>query len=276
MSVQKRGNRKGYYNNRGNPNFRTNIDFGARGFFFTVDGTNQERRAVREVYNLYDSTKEAEVKDVEIEEEKPNKDAADELEAACQESTSESKNERGNAANKNLRQVPTNVRNCLFFQTEMSADDIYALNDQIVEKCQQNTMCRFVARCIPVEDCAPTELVHLAGSLEKLIHRHFVQNWKDEKPPTYALEFKARNNDQLTRQDVLSVLDERMKCLSPFSRVNLNAPDLTILVNILHKNVLLSCVRGYFAKRKFSVRPPTEKSVEEKAEPNGDATTTSN
>lgn len=46
--------------------------------------------------------------------------------------------------------------------------------------------------------------------MERLIHSHFVEHWKDEKQPTYALEFKARNNTQLAKQDVLTVIDERV------------------------------------------------------------------
>lgn len=43
--------------------------------------------------------------------------------------------------------------------------------------------------------------------------------------------------------------------MAPLARVNLTAPDLSILVNVLHKNVLLSCVRNYQQKRKYATRP---------------------
>lgn len=96
-------------------------------------------------------------------------------------------------------------------------------------------------------------------ALERLVHHHFVETWKGDNAPTYALEFKTRNNTSFTQKDILEVLDDLIKCLSPLSRVNLSKPDLTILVNVLNRNVLFSCVRNYQSKRKFSVRPPQEK-----------------
>ncbi|KAI6217848.1 THUMP domain-containing protein 1 [Aphelenchoides fujianensis] len=100
--------------------------------------------------------------------------------------------------------------------------------------------------------------------MEKLIHRHFVQQWTGEQPPTYALEFKSRNNDQLNRQDVLNVLDDQIKRVAPLARVNLTTPDLTVLVNVLHKNVLISCVRKY-NERRNSEQPADEQEGEKAA-----------
>jgi tRNA(Ser,Leu) C12 N-acetylase TAN1 len=105
--------------------------------------------------------------------------------------------------------------------------------------------------------------------LERLIHFHFVETWKGDKAPTYALECKARNNDSLTQKDVLPVLDELIKSLTPLSRVNLSSPDLSLLVNVLQRNVFLSCVRGYHSRRKFSTRKSVDDQSKVKHELSG-------
>jgi hypothetical protein len=96
----------------------------------------------------------------------------------------------------------------LFFQSQLPNSEIYLSADKIIDKCQANNFCRFVARLIPVENITGTDSAMLMKDLERLIHYHFVDNWKDDKAPTYALEFKVRNNESIKQKDILHVLDE--------------------------------------------------------------------
>ncbi|KAI6190263.1 hypothetical protein M3Y97_00098400 [Aphelenchoides bicaudatus] len=196
------------YGNRQQTNYRTQIDFGVRGFFVTVDGGNMvEKSAVREVYNLFDTLIEQNSKPVDESKTESVVDASDELAAACADvKSASSQNNKG--SQHRLRQIPTNVRNCLFFQTELPIVELYAAADKIVDNCQITNSCRFIARFIPVELTTGTELNHLMKDLERLIHYHFVETWKGTASPTYALEFKARNNDSLGQKDVLNLLDD--------------------------------------------------------------------
>jgi hypothetical protein len=102
-----RGGSRGGGGNWGNrsskpANYRTQIDFGSRGFFFTVEGTANEKPAVREVYNLFDACKTIE-SDKIVPEKSDDKDAADELAAMCAEVSEESGGPSG--SNQRLRQV---------------------------------------------------------------------------------------------------------------------------------------------------------------------------
>jgi hypothetical protein len=98
-------NRGKNYGNR-QANYRSLIDFGARGFFVTSDGNNQEKPAVREFYNLFDSCYVTEPKEVESGgDNQESVDASDELSAACAEASKNVQNQRGGDSKNRLRQV---------------------------------------------------------------------------------------------------------------------------------------------------------------------------
>lgn len=106
------GQRQNYGNKgkgRSQGNYRSQIEFGACGFFVTVDGINNEKPAVREFYNLFDLC----YSDIEQKESEQNDDtpavldASDELTAACADVRSNDQAQRGNSTQQRLRQVST-------------------------------------------------------------------------------------------------------------------------------------------------------------------------
>lgn len=87
-----------------------------------------------------------------------------------------------------------------------------------------------------------------------LVKKHFT-SFSSEKSPSYAVEFKARNSDLIDKKFVLDIVTNAVANVSPLSRVNLNKPDLSVCVNLLRKTVLLSCVKNYYTKHRYSIRP---------------------
>lgn len=85
-----------------------------------------------------------------------------------------------------------------------------------------------------------------------MIARHF-HLAGDGKWPTYLFDFKARNNDSLGKGVIMDMVLLALKQLAPNSHVSLNNPHITIIVQIVHKSVMLSCVRHFLDRRKLSL-----------------------
>ncbi len=88
--------------------------------------------------------------------------------------------------------------------------------------------------------------------------RHFhVQN-EDDGGPTFAIEFKTRNNDQLTRDAVLEMVNDVVRALIPTARVHLDNPHKTIIIHVLRTTVFLAIVEDFGAKKRYSLHQKTE------------------
>ena len=85
----------------------------------------------------------------------------------------------------------------------LESDELYSLADKIVDGCQADPQCRFIQRVIPIEKTCMIDSNEVSKAIEDLIQRHF--KVEDSTTPTYAVDFKARNNDKLTRAAVLDV-----------------------------------------------------------------------
>lgn len=132
---------------------------------------------------------------------------------------------------------------------------------------------------LPVEDVVVGDVDNLPVAIKRLVKSHVDQHYDDDlekRAPTFAAEYKARNSDLLGRKEVIDYVTEAMTELSPKSSVNLERPDLLFCINVLKKTILLSCVRNYAAKNKFSIRVPlnkTQKLLVESEQPKGEVTT---
>ncbi|VDP01511.1 unnamed protein product [Soboliphyme baturini] len=62
---------------------------------------------------------------------------------------------------------------------------------------------------------------------------------------TYAIEYKARNNHGLRREDIINRVGAAMESMCPMAKVLLSDPDLTILVNVLKTICCIAVVKNY-------------------------------
>jgi adenylyl- and sulfurtransferase ThiI len=73
-------------------------------------------------------------------------------------------------------------------------------------------------------------------ALSVLIEKH-VANYSEEstKPPTYAINFKARKNTEIKKQEIYDSVKALMKDKFEECSVNLTKPDLLIVVQVCSK-----------------------------------------
>ncbi|KAI1719551.1 THUMP domain-containing protein [Ditylenchus destructor] len=237
------------------------IRYGTCGLLFTVDG--DEKRGVREARNILDtflaniqpenSSGDASSTSINKEE-----DVSDQLTKMCEASVA------GNSEPV-FRQFDTGVKNTLFFSsTAIKPDNMYDFVNTIVDDCQQKQHCRFAARILPIEIICAVNLGEVTQNLRKLIECHLKMEPADRTSPSYAVDFKSRHSNALKRQAVIDVVTGIMGELSPGSAVNLTKPDLVFAVNAMKNIAMLSCLRNYFERKKFSIRPPTENDEDSK------------
>uniref|UniRef100_A0A915DSB6 THUMP domain-containing protein n=1 Tax=Ditylenchus dipsaci TaxID=166011 RepID=A0A915DSB6_9BILA len=241
---------------------RNTVQNATCGVFFTVDG--EERRAVKEAMNILEifsadlatGSSADPISTDHVADTIHKNDVSDELTTMCESSKGTS-----NTNDTRFRQLDTGVRNTMFFGSSLlSKDNIYKFVDMIVEDCQKNKRCRFLARILPVEETCTVNMDSISTSLKQIIRSHlyaFCAIHTDA--PSYAVDFKQRNNDSLKRQEIIDLVTSTMAELSPDSKVNLTEADLVFGVNVVKRTTMLSCLRSYFQRNRFSIRIASEK-----------------
>uniref|UniRef100_A0A914CI74 THUMP domain-containing protein n=1 Tax=Acrobeloides nanus TaxID=290746 RepID=A0A914CI74_9BILA len=226
------------------------VDPGSRGLFFTCEN---EKQAVKEARNLIDKyLSTAEPSDENEAGDEYNEDVSETLNKLCKEASSSKTNFP------KLR--PTGVKNCLFFEMSfLSTDELYSIVDKILVDCQTAAQCRFLQRIIPIEETCSTDIKDVSLAISKVIQRHFNRTTASggNSKPTYAVDFKARNNDQISKTVVFDMVDTALKTVSTTgAKVNLSLPELTLVVHVTNKTVMLACLRDFIQRRKFSLHVP--------------------
>ncbi|CAJ0939646.1 unnamed protein product, partial [Mesorhabditis belari] len=243
--AHRNGKRKHFGKGAWNHNTKQkSVEPGLSGLLFTCH--QDERRAIAEAYSLIDQLCGFDEKKAAAEQE--DDDAA--LEKECAEMRS-----KGGKWNQR-KQRPTGVKNNLF----VSIPDVDAstLAAKLVDLCQKEQRCRFIQRVLPVERTEAAELTQLNKIIPELVKKYLVE--KDGIYPTYALDFKARNNDSIKRDNALEMLDDAVVALCPAAKVNLSDPDVTFIVQIVKTTILAGVVHGFQRKSRYALRPPTEES----------------
>uniref|UniRef100_A0A914I8V6 THUMP domain-containing protein n=1 Tax=Globodera rostochiensis TaxID=31243 RepID=A0A914I8V6_GLORO len=247
-----------------------NLKPGLCGLFFTVDA--DEKRGVREAFNLIDRFISAEEASDEAANscnknaESDGKDVSDSLSSECQ----QIRQKRQHFASNTIRQFGTGARCSLFFTSaRICPANVYKIAVKMVEQSQRESLTRFLARVIPVEETCAANLDQITTLLSEMIAKHLKDAIGGEPPnnasPTYAVDFKASNTKLLKREQIYDLVADLMKKQSPDSAVNLTQPDLLVVVHTIRTVTMLSIVTNYYQLRKFALKLPSEKECKEKS-----------
>uniref|UniRef100_A0A914YRE5 THUMP domain-containing protein n=1 Tax=Panagrolaimus superbus TaxID=310955 RepID=A0A914YRE5_9BILA len=165
---------------------------------------------------------------------------------------------------KRIRQQPTGVKHCLFFTVaDIPRAKIVDFVEKLVDECQKTQQCRYLLRVLPIEDISPSESGDLKTKLRQILKHHFDEfsskSENEGKHATFAVDYKKRFSDQISRQQALDIVCEIVAEIDPESKVNLTQPDFTILFHVVRKAVLLGCLKNFNQKRKFALKVQEEK-----------------
>ena len=242
-------------------NFQRNagLPWNVYGIFFTCE---YEKSAVREAQNIISKYLD-EVSTSQLN----SRDKDEELDVAdlLQREINESKKPK---ISMRIRQMQTAIKHSLFFEVaDVPRDQIIPFVSKIVDDSQVNQQCRYLLRALPIEDVSSDEFPMLPNKLRRILEHHYSEFAADMnnkgKHPTFAVDFKVTFGS-FERQDALDLVVATVQDINPQSRVNLSQPDFTIIFHVIKKAILLSCVRDYSKRRKFSLRPPATESAKNK------------
>ncbi|CAD6189693.1 unnamed protein product [Caenorhabditis auriculariae] len=233
------------------------VEAGVSGLFFTCDG--REKDALHEAYCIIDellentsngiSTEKEEVKE-ENSGDESEEDIADALKKACDdERTAKTP---GNKKERRCKQRPTGVKNCLFIAVKDA--DAILLAEKMVDLTQKSPRCRHLQRVLPVESTAEIDLQKLNDLVAAAISKYLVKK-SDDSWPTYSLEFKARNNDSISKGAVLEMLDDAILAFAPGAKCSLSGAEVTLFVQVVRTTMMVGVCRDFYGRRKYSMRP---------------------
>eukprot|EP00842_Homolaphlyctis_polyrhiza_P001637 jgi/Hompol1/2474/HPOL_000093-RA len=108
---------------------------------------------------------------------------------------------------------------------------------------------RYTSRLMPIEDTCFANENDMKAMATKLIAKHFADT---EKPETYAIVPKTRNNTKVTRDTLIQLIAPLMP---PHTSVNLTSPSKNILVEIFKNICAMSVVDGtdYARLKRFNI-----------------------
>jgi tRNA(Ser,Leu) C12 N-acetylase TAN1 len=258
-SNQKRSN---YYSQNQGYKASNQLDWNKCGIWFTCefekDGVREAQNLVSKLLNEPSVSNEAKPSLAGGDAGSGEMDIADELKKACEEA-----NRPQNL--KRIRQQPTGVKHCLFFTVaDIPREKLANFVEKLVDECQATQQCRYLLRALPVEDISPPEPGDLKTRLRQILKRHYDEFRADPenegKHATFAVDYKKRFTEQLSRQQALDIVCEIVEEMDPESKVNLTEPDFTILVHAVRKAVILGCLKKFKQRRNFALKIQEEKS----------------
>jgi tRNA(Ser,Leu) C12 N-acetylase TAN1 len=86
-----------------------------------------------------------------------------------------------------------------------------------------------------------------------LLFRHFPATTDST---SFAIVFKKRNNDKVSRPDAIEAAAAAIIAHSPQSKVNLDAPDKVLCIDVVGKTMCLAVIDEYNQMRRYSLHPP--------------------
>uniref|UniRef100_A0AC34GRV0 THUMP domain-containing protein n=1 Tax=Panagrolaimus sp. ES5 TaxID=591445 RepID=A0AC34GRV0_9BILA len=266
-SNQKRSN---YYSQNQGYKTQKQLDWNKYGLWFTCEF---EREGVREAHNIVSKFLN------EPSGSEPSSapavggggDASGEMDIADELTKQIEEANRPNNSRR-IRQQPTGVKHCLFFTVaDISRAKITDFVEKLVDECQKTQQCRYLLRVLPIKDISPSEPHDLKTNLRQILKTHFDEfSLKPEnagKHATFAVDYKKRFSDQISRQQALDIVCEIVEEIDPESKVNLTQPDFTILFHVVKKAVLLGCLKNFNQKRKYALKVQNEKEEDGESSP---------
>jgi len=145
------------------------------------------------------------------------------------------------------------LRACTFVAASKEVTSHYTVAELVkaeLERAKESgkTFARHTLRMVPVETTCYAGVDEIAQAAAPLIEKYF----GDEKERTFAICFDRRANSSVRRADVIEAIAKQVK--QPPAKVNLNNPDLTIMVEVIKGVACLSVLSGYESLCKYNVR----------------------
>ncbi|KAF9647131.1 hypothetical protein BDM02DRAFT_3117486 [Thelephora ganbajun] len=124
------------------------------------------------------------------------------------------------------------------------------------------TQTRYISRLTPISNSCITALPEIKHLVRKTMEE-FISSLGDDVTLSYKIELRIRNHSTLTRQSLIeAVADSVPKQL----KVDLEAPEIFVLVEVFKSTCGVSVVRDYYRLKRFNVLEVANEGRREDAE----------
>ncbi|PIK49782.1 putative THUMP domain-containing protein 1 [Apostichopus japonicus] len=137
----------------------------------------------------------------------------------------------------------------------MINDDPSNMVHHVLTKMKEQGKCKskHIQRILPVSMTCRASLTQIEKAIKPLLEPFFHSD--EAKDSTFAILFKARNNNQVQRGEVITVVANAVTSGSKCKHsVDLDDPDYSILVEVVCNVCCLSVLRDYNSLKKYNVR----------------------
>ncbi|XP_069762368.1 THUMP domain-containing protein 1 isoform X2 [Narcine bancroftii] len=242
------------------PRGHRELDAGMQGLLITCN--MNERKCTAEAYSLLN-------------------EYADQLygpEKFVEESNSENEDDVEAALKKEVKQinVSTQKQLCRFQALDSGANNVVFIKTHNIEPDKlvhhilkdlhttKKKKTRAILRMLPVSGSCKAFMEEIPKYFET-----FLEPWfKVPKKATFQIVYKARNNNHMSRDDVIKALAGVVVNLNAENKVDLRNPEYTIIVEIIKGVCCVSVVRDYILFRKYNLQEVTKMDNEEKLKKN--------
>lgn len=148
----------------------------------------------------------------------------------------------------NFDAVNTGTKNCIFIQAQNS-DPNKIVSDVFEDVLKtKRTRSRYILRLLPVIGTCKADMDKIRKLLSTLLIPFFNNH------QTFAINFKVRNNNSLSRNIMLSMVGDVVSEISPLSRVDLSNPYFMISLDVLKTVCCVGVLTMYYQYRKYNIQ----------------------
>lgn len=225
----------------------SNMDINYKGFLCSCN--NREKDCIRESYQILNKaadelfgTAPTEPKDEEI-------DISDEIAKEIESLKSEKANQKFK-----FNVCDSGAKNLIFIRTTL--EDPVKISQHIVQNIfetkQQQT--RFLIRLVPVEVTCKAYLKDIEKAFEPLAVKYF----KNE-PKTFSIVYNHRNNNSLSRDEVIKTVAEMVSATNKDNKVNLKDAEVSIIIEIIRGFAFIGVVPHFIKYKKYNLLSISDK-----------------
>ncbi|KAM9979825.1 hypothetical protein ACTFIZ_006071 [Dictyostelium cf. discoideum] len=220
--------------------------FGQPGLLFTF-GNGREVQASKDLYNLLNEYVDDNNKNNKNNKNDNNDDDDFDFNKAFEQELQQVKESTGNSAPYKKYTLKCNGIAFMAFKENSNIDPI-SLTSRIFKDCETSKTLKTkeISRLIPI-----SKFIHLSNMMEEikiLIDKYFCD--PKEKIIKYKIEFKSRNNEKINKMEYIQ---EIAKLINPNHKVDLNNPELTIIIEIIKFYCGISIVSNYNECKRFNL-----------------------
>ncbi|XP_044753109.1 THUMP domain-containing protein 1 homolog [Coccinella septempunctata] len=225
----------------------SNMDVNYKGFLCSCN--NREKDCIRESYQILNKAVDELYGSDSPEQKTEEIDISDEISKEIDALKSDKLNQKFK-----FNVCDSGAKNLIFIRTTL--DDPAKISQHIVENIfqtkQQQT--RFLLRLVPIEVTCKAYLKDIEKAFEPLAEKYFQNEGR-----TFSIVYNHRNNNSLSRDEVIKTIAEKVSSLNKDNKVNLKEADVSIVIEIIRGFAFVGVVPNFLKYKKYNLLALSDK-----------------